>query len=71
MTTSAVDWRGVYPAAMTQLTADQGLDLEATSRHLDHMIRAPWPGRDARRWGDGKTPAAAPTASVRRPRRPG
>ena len=40
MTTSAVDWRGVYPAAMTQLTADQGLDLEATSRHLDHMIRA-------------------------------
>ncbi len=40
MTTSAVDWRGVYPAAMTQLTADQGLDLEATSRHLDHMIQA-------------------------------
>ncbi len=35
-----VDWRGVFPAAVTQFQADQSLDLTATARHLDAMVRA-------------------------------
>ncbi|MBM3814517.1 MAG: dihydrodipicolinate synthase family protein [Acidimicrobiia bacterium] len=35
-----VDWKGVYPAATTQFKPDQSLDLDATARHLDAMIRA-------------------------------
>jgi 4-hydroxy-tetrahydrodipicolinate synthase len=35
-----VTWNGVYPAATTQFNADGSLNLEATARHLDHMIRA-------------------------------
>lgn len=38
MTTA--DWRGVYPAATTQFTQDQALDLEATARHLEALIEA-------------------------------
>jgi 4-hydroxy-tetrahydrodipicolinate synthase len=35
-----VTWNGVFPALTTQFRADQSLDLEATSRHLDLLIRA-------------------------------
>jgi 4-hydroxy-tetrahydrodipicolinate synthase len=35
-----VTWRGVFPAATTEFHADQTLDLPATARHLDAMIRA-------------------------------
>jgi len=35
-----VNWRGVYPAITTQFHQDQSLDLEATARHLEAMIRA-------------------------------
>ncbi|MBM3794108.1 MAG: dihydrodipicolinate synthase family protein [Acidobacteria bacterium] len=35
-----VQWQGVYPAATTQFRADESIDLEATARHLDAMIRA-------------------------------
>src|SRR5687767_10524917 len=35
-----VSWRGVFPAATTEFTADQALDLPATARHIDAMIRA-------------------------------
>lgn len=31
-------WRGVFPAATTQLHADQSLDLDATARHLETLI---------------------------------
>jgi 4-hydroxy-tetrahydrodipicolinate synthase len=31
-------WRGVFPAATTQFTADFGVDIGATLRHLDVMI---------------------------------
>ena len=35
-----VTWQGVFPAATTQFRRDQSLDLDATARHLDTMIRA-------------------------------
>ncbi len=35
-----VNWHGVYPAATTQFRSDYSLDLDATARHLDVMIRA-------------------------------
>src|SRR5215471_1786984 len=35
-----VNWRGVFPAITTQFHDDYSLDLEATARHLDTMIRA-------------------------------
>ena len=35
-----VNWSGVFPAATTQFQPDQSLDLEATARHLDLMIKA-------------------------------
>jgi 4-hydroxy-tetrahydrodipicolinate synthase len=34
------DWTGIFPAVTTQLRADQGLDLEATARHIDVLIRS-------------------------------
>lgn len=36
----SVNWRGVFPAATTQLKEDQSLDLEATARHLEMLIGA-------------------------------
>lgn len=36
----AIDWQGVFPAATTQFTTDQALDLEATARHVDALIKA-------------------------------
>jgi dihydrodipicolinate synthase/N-acetylneuraminate lyase len=33
-------WTGVLPALTTQFKADQSLDLDATARHLDRMIRS-------------------------------
>jgi dihydrodipicolinate synthase/N-acetylneuraminate lyase len=35
-----VNWRGVFPAATTEFHPDQSLDLPATARHIDAMIRA-------------------------------
>ncbi|HEX3152147.1 MAG TPA: dihydrodipicolinate synthase family protein [Gemmataceae bacterium] len=35
-----VTWRGVFPAATTEFKADFALDLPATAKHLDAMIRA-------------------------------
>jgi dihydrodipicolinate synthase/N-acetylneuraminate lyase len=35
-----VNWQGVFPALTTQFKQDESLDLEATARHLDRMIRA-------------------------------
>jgi 4-hydroxy-tetrahydrodipicolinate synthase len=35
-----VDWHGVFPAATTQFRADESLDLPATARHLETMVRA-------------------------------
>jgi len=32
------NWRGVFPAATTQLKKDQSLDLDATARHLEVLI---------------------------------
>ncbi len=34
-----VNWRGVFPAVTTQFRNDQSVDLEATARHVDGMIR--------------------------------
>ena len=36
----SVPWRGVFPAATTEFHADQTLDLPATAKHLNAMIRA-------------------------------
>lgn len=36
---SALTWRGVYPAATTQFTADFDVDIAATQRSLDALIR--------------------------------
>jgi len=33
-------WRGVFPALTTQFRPDESLHLEATARHLEHMIAA-------------------------------
>jgi len=35
-----VTWRGVFPAATTEFKVDYSLDLPATARHIDAMIRA-------------------------------
>jgi 4-hydroxy-tetrahydrodipicolinate synthase len=35
-----VTWRGVFPAATTEFHPDYSLDLPATARHIDAMIRA-------------------------------
>lgn len=35
----SVNWKGVFPAAITHFKADQSLDLPATLRHIDVMIR--------------------------------
>jgi 4-hydroxy-tetrahydrodipicolinate synthase len=35
-----VDWRGVFPAATTQFSADGAVDIDATLKHLDAMIDA-------------------------------
>ncbi len=35
-----IDWQGVYPAATTQFTADQALDVEATVSHVETLIEA-------------------------------
>lgn len=35
-----VDWRGVFPAVTTQFHKDLSLDLDATQRHIDVMLRA-------------------------------
>lgn len=35
-----VNWRGVFPAITTQFSSDQSLDLAATAKHLETMIRA-------------------------------
>src|SRR5436309_5354010 len=40
MMSAPIGWRGVFPAATTQFKEDQGLDLEATTRHLEVLIRA-------------------------------
>jgi len=36
----AVNWYGVFPAAVTQFHSDQSLDLAGTARHLDAMVKA-------------------------------
>ncbi|HLI10593.1 MAG TPA: dihydrodipicolinate synthase family protein [Alphaproteobacteria bacterium] len=36
----AHEWRGVLPAVTTQFRDDQSLDLEATARHIERLIRA-------------------------------
>jgi dihydrodipicolinate synthase/N-acetylneuraminate lyase len=35
-----VTWKGVFPALTTQFRGDSSLDIDATARHLDHMIRS-------------------------------
>ena len=35
-----INWEGVFPAITTQFRSDLSLDLAATARHLDSMIRA-------------------------------
>ncbi len=35
-----VNWKGVFPALTTQFKRDQSLDLDATAKHLDRMIRS-------------------------------
>jgi len=35
-----LNWRGVFPAATTQFTADYAVDVDGTLRHLDWMIDA-------------------------------
>ena len=35
-----VNWNGVYPAATTQFAPDGSLDLDATAKHLNVMIKA-------------------------------
>ncbi len=34
------NWKGVFPALTTQFKQDQSLDLQATARHLDLLIRS-------------------------------
>src|SRR5262245_13539501 len=36
----SVTWRGVFPAATTEFRSDFSLDLPATAKHIDAMIRA-------------------------------
>jgi 4-hydroxy-tetrahydrodipicolinate synthase len=35
-----VDWKGVFPALMTEFREDESLDLEATARHIDACLSA-------------------------------
>jgi dihydrodipicolinate synthase/N-acetylneuraminate lyase len=35
-----VQWHGVYPALTTQFRDDESIDIDATAKHLEHMIRA-------------------------------
>lgn len=35
-----VQWHGVYPALTTQFRSDESIDLEATAKHLEHLIRS-------------------------------
>jgi 1-pyrroline-4-hydroxy-2-carboxylate deaminase len=35
-----VTWKGVFPAATTEFKSDYSLDLPATAKHIDAMIRA-------------------------------
>jgi dihydrodipicolinate synthase/N-acetylneuraminate lyase len=35
-----VKWHGVYPALTTQFKQDQSLDLDATARHLESLLKA-------------------------------
>lgn len=35
-----VTWHGVFPAATTEFKSDQSLDLPATAKHVDAMIKA-------------------------------
>lgn len=35
-----VEWQGVFPAATTQFASDESLDLEATTAHLERLVRA-------------------------------
>src|SRR5689334_10225037 len=34
-----VQWHGVYPALTTQFRTDESIDIAATAKHLEHMIR--------------------------------
>jgi 4-hydroxy-tetrahydrodipicolinate synthase len=34
------NWRGVFPAVTTQFRSDQSLDLEATGRHVERLVKA-------------------------------
>ena len=36
--TTKPNWKGVFPAATTQMKRDQSLDLDATARHLEVLI---------------------------------
>ncbi len=36
--TTKPNWKGVFPAATTQMKRDQSLDLDATTRHLEVLI---------------------------------
>ena len=38
--TQPTQWKGVFPAATTQLNPDQSLDLDATARHLEILIQS-------------------------------
>jgi dihydrodipicolinate synthase/N-acetylneuraminate lyase len=38
--TMKVNWKGVFPAIATQFREDQSLDLAATAKHLETLIRA-------------------------------
>lgn len=38
MNSAALTWKGVYPAATTQFTADLEIDIDATQRVLDNLI---------------------------------
>jgi len=38
--TMRVNWKGVFPAIATQFREDQSLDLAATAKHLETLIRA-------------------------------
>jgi dihydrodipicolinate synthase/N-acetylneuraminate lyase len=33
-----VNWHGVMPALMTEMTEDGALDLDATARHIEQCI---------------------------------
>jgi len=35
-----LNWRGIFPAATTQFTTEEGIDIDATMRHLDAMVAA-------------------------------